>query len=572
MNLTEKILKNKLWWLWLSLLFVAVVYLASLTHFRIDLTKEKRFSLSNSTKKVLKELDEPVTIDIYLTGDLSAGFKKLSVASDELLSEFKEYAKGNLQYRFVKPGEGLPDSLRYQVYDSLVKMGIKPFNNQVTAKEGEEKTERLIFPAAMVMYGGHQIPVDLSSGKSGLDEESSLNYSEALLEFKFADAIDKLTRKEFPIVAYAAGNGEPLPPNEKIKDLFVTMSKNYRFGVIDIKTGRLDADTVNALLIVKPAETFTEAEKLKIDQYVVHGGKVIWFIDKLYAEMDSLLRVQADFVAFDKNLNLDDILFKYGVRINGDLLQDLNCAKQPLVVGQAGNQPQIQRLPFPYYPLLSSPSANPIAKNLDDVLSIFPSSIDTVKAPGIKKTILLASDTNSRTLSTPAIVSLQSVKNEEDLRHFTKSYVPVAVLLEGKFTSLFANRLTNELRDSLSMFTAKPFLPAAEKEGKQIVVSDGDIVTNVVTETEGAYPMGKQQYENYQFANKEFLMNAVDYLVNPNGVLESRSKDFTLRLLDKQKILTQKTMWQTINIALPILLVVLFGWLYQVKRKRDFAT
>ncbi|MCW3107580.1 MAG: gldG, partial [Segetibacter sp.] len=179
--------------------------------------------------------------------------------------------------------------------------------------------------------------------------------------------------------------------------------------------------------------------------------------------------------------------------------------------------------------------------------------------------------TNSRTLSTPAIVSLQTVKNEEDLRRFTKSYVPVAVLLEGKFTSLFANRLTNELKDSLSIFTAKPFLPAADKEGKQIVVSDGDIVTNVVTESQGALPMGMQQYENYQFANKEFLMNAVDYLVNPNGVLESRSKDFTLRLLDKQKILAQKTIWQLINIALPILIVVLFGWLYQMKRKRSFA-
>ncbi|MCW3113218.1 MAG: gldG [Segetibacter sp.] len=571
MKVFEKILKNKLWWLWLSLLFIAVIYLASLTHFRIDLTKEKRFSLSNSTKKVLKQLDEPVLIDVYLTGDLSAGFKKLSVASDELLNEFKEYAKGNLQYHFIKPGEGLPDSLRFQVYDSLVRMGIKPFNNQVTAKEGEEKTERLIFPAATVMYGGHQIPVDLTGGKSGIDEESTLNYSEALLEFKFADAIDKLTRKEFPTVAYAAGNGEPLPPNGKIKDLFVTMSKNYRFGVIDVSSGRLDADTINALLVVKPSESFTDAEKLKIDQYIMHGGNVIWFVDKLYAEMDSLLRAQSDFVAFDKNLNLDDILFKYGVRINGDLLQDLKSAKQPLVVGQVGNQPQIQRLPFPYYPLLSSPSSHPVAKNLDDVLSIFPGSIDTVKAAGIKKTILLASDTNSRSLSTPAMVSLQSVKNEEDLRNFTKSYVPVAVLLEGKFTSLYANRLTTELRDSLSKYSSKPFLPAANKEGKQIVVSDGDLVTNVVTESEGALPMGVQQYENYPFANKEFLMNAVDYLVNPNGVLESRSKDFTLRLLDKEKILTQKTMWQLMNIGLPILIVALFGWLYQLKRKRSFA-
>ncbi len=569
MSTFEKILKNKFWWLWLSLLFVFIIYLASLTHFRLDLTKEKRFSLSSSTKKVLKELDEPVRIDVYLTGDLSAGFKKLSVASEELLNEFKEYGKGNIQFKFVKPVEGLPDSLRYEVYDSLVKMGVKTFNNQVTAKEGEEKTERLIFPAAMVMYGDRKIPVDLISGKSGMDEESSLNYSEALLEFAFADAIDKLTRKKLPVVAYAAGNGEPLNPT--VRDLFNAMRNNYRFGVIDIKTGRLDPDTINALLIVKPSQSFTEIEKLKIDQYVMQGGKVIWFIDKLYAEMDSLLRAKSDFVAFDKNLNLDDILFKYGVRINGDLLQDLKSAKQPLVVGQMGDQPQIERLPFPYYPLLSSPSANPVSKNLDDVLSIFPGSIDTVKAPGIAKTILLASDTNSRTLSTPAIVSLQSVKTEDDIRNFTKSYIPVAVLLEGKFTSLFANRLTTDLKDSLATFSNKPFLPAAIKATKQIVISDGDIVTNVISESKGALPMGMQQYENYQFANRDFFMNAVDYLVNPNGVLESRNKDFTLRLLDKQKILTQKTLWQFINIGLPVLFVAFFGLLYQVKRKRDFA-
>lgn len=572
MKLIDKILNNKFWWLWLAVIFILVIYIASLTHFRIDLTKEKRFSLSSSTKRVLKNLDDEVQIEVYLTGDLSAGFKKLSIASEELLREFKEYGNTNIQYKFVKPGDGLPDSLRYNLYDSLQQMGVQPFNNQVTEKQGEEKTERLIFPAAMVKYKDRQMPVDLMSGKSGMDEETSLNYSEALLEFKFADAIDKLTRTTFPIVAYAAGNGEPLPPNQTIKDLFVTMSKNYRFGVIDINTGRLPADTLSALLIVKPSKPFTDAEKLKIDQYVLNGGNVIWFVDRLYAEMDSLLRTQTDFIAFDKNLNIDDLLFKYGVRINSDLLQDLKSAKQPLVVNQLGDQPQIQRLPFPYYPLLSSPSTHPISKNLDDVLSIFPGSIDTVKATGIKKTILLASDTNSRTLSTPALVSLQSVKTEDDIRTFTKSYVPVAVLLEGKFTSLYANRLTDALKDTLSMYTTKPFTAVATKEAKQIVVSDADIVTNVVTESKGGLPMGVQQYENYPFANKEFLMNAVDFIVNPNGVLETRSKDVTLRLLDKQKILTEKTKWQLINIVLPILLVLLFGWLYQLRRRKTFAS
>lgn len=566
----DTLLKKKFWWLWLVLLFVVITYGISLVHYRLDLTKEKRYSLSNSTKTLLKNLDGKVEVEVFLTGDLSAGFKKLSIASEELLNEFKEYGTTNFQYRFTRPGAGLPDSLRFKTYDSLAQLGIKPFNNQVTSKQGAETTERWIFPAAIVRFNDSlQIPIDLMSGKSGADEEITLNHSEALLEFKIADAINKLTRKHVPVVAYAAGNGEPLNPT--VRDLFETMRTNYRFGVIDVNIGRLDADTIAALMIVKPSKPFTETEKLKIDQYILHGGNVIWFIDKLYAEMDSLLRVQTDFIAFDKNLNLDDQLFKYGIRINNDLLQDLKSAKQPLVVGQLGGQPQIERLPFPYFPLVSSPSTNPIAKNLDDVLTIFPSSIDTVKSQGIQKTILLASDTNSRAISSPAMVSLQSVKTEEDLRTFTRSYVPIAVLLEGKFTSLYANRFTQDLKDSLQLFSALPFTPTATKSARQIVVSDADLVTNVVTQSQGPLPMGMQQYENYQFANKEFLLNALDYMVNNNGLLETRSKDFTLRLLDKQKITEQKTMWQVINIGVPILLVLLFGWLYQLKRKRDFA-
>lgn len=565
----DTLLKKKFWWLWLIVLFIAITYLISLAHYRLDLTNEKRYSLSNSTKTLLKNLDGKVEVEVFLTGDLSAGFKKLSIASEELLNEFKEYGTTNFQYRFTRPGAGLADSLRYKIYDSLSQLGVKPFNNQVTSKQGAETTERWIFPAAIVRYNDSmQIPIDLMSGKSGADEETTLNHSEALLEFKFADAINKLTRKQVPVVAYAAGNGEPLNPT--VRDLFETMRTNYRFGVIDVNIGRLDADTIAALMIVKPSKPFTEIEKLKIDQYIMHGGNVIWFIDKLYAEMDSLLRVQTEFIAFDKNLNLDDQLFKYGIRINNDLLQDLKSAKQPLVVGQLGGQPQIERLPFPYYPLVSSPSTNPIAKNLDDVITIFPSSIDTVKSPGIQKTVLLASDTNSRVISSPAMVSLQSVKTEDDLRTFTRSYVPVAVLLEGKFTSLYANRFTDDLRDSLQLFSAQPFIPAAIKPAKQIIISDADVVTNVVTQSQGPLPMGMQQYENYQFANKDFLLNALDYMVNNNGLLETRSKDFTLRLLDKQKITEQKTIWQSINIGIPILLVLLFGWLYQLKRKRDF--
>ena len=575
MKLLQKILNHKFWWAGILALFALVLFVSSLLHTRIDLTKEKRYSLSSSTKKLLGKLNEEVEIDVYLTGNLSSGFRKLKIASDELLENYRDYSNGNLHYKFIKPDAGLDDSAKALLYDSLVRIGIKPFNNKEYTND--EKSERWIFPSAVVKYKDKMLAVDLMSGKSGMDEESTLNYSEALLEFKFDDAINKLTKTEFPVVAYAAGNGEPeidfvnRKLNPKVLDLLTLMQKNYRFGVMDLRSGILNADTIKALMIVKPSIAFTEQEKIKIDQYIMQGGKVIWCIDKLYAEFDSLLRAKSDFVAFDKNLNLEDQLFKYGVRINSDLLQDINSAKQPLIVGNAGGKPQIERLPFPYYPLLSTISDNPIAKNLDHVLSIFPSSIDTVKASGITKTILLASDTNSRTISTPAIVSLQSVKSEEDIRTFTKGHVPVAVLLEGNFSSLYANRFSKEMQDSIQQLTGVAFLSSGIKPSKQIVLSDADIVTNVVTQTQGALPMGTQQFENYQFANREFLLNCMDYLVGDAGILETRSKDLTLRLLDKNKIQEEKTIWQFLNIVIPILIILLHGGVIQWQRKKKYA-
>ena len=565
----QQIFKHKYWWIFLIVGFAAIIYLSSIIHSKIDLTAEKRFSISNATKDLLKNLDDKVEVQVFLTGNLSSGFRKLEIATEELLSSFRDESNGKLSYTFKRPGEGLSDTLKSMLYDSLLSIGVRPFNNELNREEGE-KTEQLIFPAAIIRYQGKLKVVDLMSGKSGADEESSLNYSEALLEFKFDDAIDKLIKKKFPIVAYAVGNGEPINPT--VQDLVTTLSKNYRTGIFDLKKGILNADTIQALVIVKPSLPFTEIDKIKIDQYVMQGGKVLWFVDKLYAEFDSLLRSRSDFIAFDKNLELDDLLFKYGVRINSDLAQDLSCAKQPLVIGNSGGQPQIERIPFPYYPLLMNPSGHPISRNLDHVLSIFPSSIDTVKAEGIKKTILLSTDTSSRTISSPNIVTLQSIKSENDLRYFNKSYLPVAVLLEGKFKSLYANRFTQAMKDTVKNYTGIDFLISGAKESKQIIVSDGDLVTNVVTQSQGALTMGTQQFENYQFANKEFLLNCLDYLVGNAAIIETRNKDFTLRLLDKTKVREQKTMWQLFNVIIPVLLVFIFTLTLQYQRRKKFTS
>jgi gliding-associated putative ABC transporter substrate-binding component GldG len=450
--------------------------------------------------------------------------------------------------------------------------------------EGIEKsTSQLIVPAAIVRYGNRApVVVDLRSSKKIFssynvieavepkeDKEATRNAAEALLEYKFAAAIDKATKVSYPTVAYLVGNGEPT--DLTVSDLAETLRNDYNLGIFDLKAGYPSAANIDLLLIVKPTIPFTEEDQLKIDQYVLNGGKVIWFVDKLHAELDSLMRTQAGYTAYDRGLNIDPLLFKYGVRINGDLVQDLNCAKLPIVVGKnPDGSPTMQRIPWPYYPFLTTPSDNPITKNMDRVLPIFPSSIDTVKAPGIKKTILLATDTSSRSIASPAMVSLNSVQSEADLYTFTKSHIPVAVLLEGQFSSLFANNLATTVMDSVQRFTGLPFLRKGVKETKQIVVSDADIVTNAVTKTTGPLPMGELPFEAFQFANKTFLLNAIDYLVNDNGLFESRNKVVVLRLLDKQKVADQKTIWQMVTIAGPILLLLLIGLLVSFWRKKKY--
>lgn len=580
----QKIWKHKYGIGILTVLFMTVVYLSTLAFYRVDLTAEKRYSLTASTKNLLQNIDSTITIKVFLTGDLPADYKKLSIATNDLLDEFRSLSGNHIQVSFEKPGEDITDdSAKVMFYNKLAKLGVVFERSETVSSKSESATNQLIIPSALVSFrdGQKPIAIDLRSSRKIYkqfdvvndnqqeDVEATRNAAEALLEFKFADAIDKLTRKQVPVIAYVVGNGEPI--DYKVNDLGESLRNEYRLGIIDLKQTYPNADSISALMIVKPTLPFTDEDKLKLDQYVMHGGRILWFVDKLHAELDSLMRSQAAYTAFDRGLDLDDILFKYGVRINPDLVQDLNCSKIPIVIGtNADGTPKMQRVPWPYYPFLSSHSNNPITKNLDRVLPLFPSSIDTVKAPGITKTILLATDTNSRRVNSPAIVSINSVKDENDLLSFNRSYVPVAVLLEGKFHSLYSNRISQSVLDSIQRITGKPYISVGDKEAKQIVVSDADIVTNAVSNTAGPLAMGLLPLENYRFANREFLLNSIDYLVNTNNLFESRNKDFVLRLLDKAKVEEQKTMWQFINIVVPILLVIFAGGIFQWRRKRKY--
>ncbi len=558
-------------------LLLAVNWLASIFHTRVDFTDEKRFTLSPSTKKILQHLDAPVDITVLLTGDIKSEFKKLSASTKELLENFKNYGGNKIQYRFELPGEGLDDSAKAVVFDSLVAMGLRPTNQQVQVKEGEGKNQRQIFPAAVMSYGDKTIAVDLLQGQvqknvfnsDDILDKQALNSAEALLEYKFANAIQKLTQKEVPVVAYAYGNGEPQYGFPPVNSVFETLGKNFIVDTVNIRSQPFISPDYSAVVVVKPTDKFTDDDKFKLDQYVMNGGKLLFFVDVLYAERDSLQG--GELIAYARDLNLNDLLFRYGARINTDLIADKHADKIAVEVGSVGGQSQKQLLPWPYAPLLQPGSDNPIVKNQADVLGQFANSIDTVEAEGIRKTILLSSSDHAYTLPTPAKVQLNSLQTEESVNAYNRKNIPVAVLLEGNFTSLYANRASKAQLDSLANYQQK-FARSSTMPGKVIVVGDADIVLNQVSESIGPLPMGVNKYTKIQYANKDFFLNCTEYLSNSNNILDTRAKDYTLRLLDVKKTSEQRTLWQVINIVLPVILVGIFGLVFQWWRKKKYVT
>lgn len=606
----KKILLTKYGWLLLLAGLIGLNLLAGFFKLRLDLTSEQRYSLSPQTKKLLRNIDSTITIDVFLKGDFRSSFRKLKNSTNDLLVEMKEFSSNRLVVRYTTVEElfdedakanmlsNFLNQLKYNginvdsvratrpnfneeitqqiITDSLKVLGIMPYTLEVQEKE-ESKTQRVIYPSALVHYGDKVIPVDLLSGKTEFsrdpltgrlvtDEAKSISNAEALLEFKFAEAIDKIQRKQKPLIGYLTGNGEPTGP--ETYDLVQTMDADYSFQIIDPNKSPIIPKEFAAIMVVKPANAFSDSAKMKIDQYIMQGGKVIWFLDILYAEKDSLA-FSAQTLAYDRGLELDDLLFKYGLRINRDLLQDQQCDLSKLVVGNSGGQPQLADVPFNYYPLLVATNLHPITKNLEPVLSQFTNTLDTVKAEGITKTVLLSSSENAKFVSTPAIISLQELKTIENPKLYTKKNLPVGILLEGKFNSLYANRASAEMRQ---FFTTNygSFKTETSEASQQLVVGDGDIVLNSYTQKE-PFPMGYSRVQERSFANRSFLQNTLQYMTGNAGIVALRNKDVTLRLLNPQKVSEQRFNWQLINIAIPVLLVILIGIVYLQWRKRTYS-
>ncbi len=543
-------------------------------YWRLDVTTEKRYTLAPATIKLLKQLDHYAYFKVYLEGDFPAGFKKLRNETQDMLEEFKAYSP-YIDYTFIDPSGIIDNGKRKKFIQNLISKGLQPTDLHVNKKEGSSRI--LIFPGLILNYNGREIAVDLLKTQMGVSPEKVLNHSIETLEYNLASALYKIVQKQKPSLAFLAGHGEL--SGAYIADIAKTLSESYRIGSlrIDERMSSLFAvdssnktpikPVVDALVIAQPTQAFSEADKYIIDQYIMYGGKVFWLIDPVLANMDSL-RKSSRTVAFDNKLNIEDQLFKYGIRLNKNLLVDLNARSIPIVTGMIGNQPQQELIPWIYFPILTPVSKHPIVRNLNSIMTEFPSTLDTVAVKNLKKTILLQSSSYSRLVSTPAIIDLALLEKQSDTREFHEAPQAVAALVEGQFTSLFNNRIPPKLKDNFTSFIRKNSSP----KSAMIICSDGDLIKNQIDFAQHyPLPLGFDQFTRQSFGNKDFIKNSVNYLTQKNGLIAIRSREINLRLLDKTLVEQNILLIQFINVVLPLLLVLVFGLLFAYLRKRRFT-
>ena len=545
---------------------IVVAFVSGFAFTRFDFTKEKRFTVSKVSRQIISKVHEPMKVTVYLKGDNFPGWaKRLQRATRDMLSDLQAYSHGNLAFDFVDPianVKGLPDSMQKAVYDSLDAKGIQGQAFGVPTENGI--SQMMIFPEALIQYKNQAIAVNLLQSRMEAQKEDE-GAKEAIqnLEYSFSSAIKKVAGAGRPLVGFTEGHRELT--DIQLKGAITSLSDGYSVGRVDLDKIPLSSLLhLKMLVIAKPDKPFTEPQKFKLDQYIMHGGRVLWTIDQVNAELDTMRGHGGDQLTFPKQLNLDDQLFTYGVRINYDLVADMSCAPISVVAGTVGGQPQIITRPWLYYPVIIPQSKHPVVKNLDGILTQFVSTIDTIGVKGVTKTVLLTTTDHNKKFSTPYLVSLQALEQEPDPKDFIRAPKTVGVLLEGKFKSDFLNR---SIPDGLT----EKVVPLPESvPTKMVVIGDGDIFKNDVTR-EGAYPLGYDRDAGQTFANKTLLLNIADYLTDDSGLIGLRSKEIQLRLLDRAKIRSERVYWQVLNTAVPLALVLIFAIFQHYFRRRKYA-
>ncbi|MEO9964732.1 MAG: gliding motility-associated ABC transporter substrate-binding protein GldG [Reichenbachiella sp.] len=541
------------------LLIVILNQLAGLFPMRLDLTEEKRYSVTPATRALLGDLQETVYVQVFLEGEMPAGFKRLRNAIEETLNQFDYYADGQIQVDFIDPSAALNEKARNEYFRSLLQRGLQPTN--LSYKRDGNKTEKLIFPGAIVTYFGQEIPVTLLRGSQSATSEERLNQSIEGLEYELASAIRTLSNDRRKTVALIRGHNEPDSLN--LAGLTNALLEKYDVFNVTLDNKNRALNRFDAILFPKPTSGFSPQEKFQIDQYILNGGKALFFVDALRVNMDSASG-EGTF-AFPYELELDDMFFKYGVRINRDYVQDIVCGEYPIVAGNMGAQAQIRMLPWPFFPMVNNFGNHPIVKNLDAVSMKFVSTIDTVKAQGITKIPLLKTSQYTMVNQAPVKVAFNELRKNLDPDRFNHGSKNVSYLLKGKFTSLYKNRILPKGVD-------KSNFRENGEETSILICSDGDMIRNEFSIKDGTpLELGLSPYSQMKFANKDFVMNALDFMLNDQGLIVSKNKSFAIRPLDKVRIANEKLTWQLVNLVLPLLVLLIYGVLRAYWRKKKYA-
>ena len=549
----------------LLIIFLSARLLSSF-FYRIDLTSEKRYTLSAFTKQSLHDLKDVVYVKVYLEGDLNIPFRKMQQQLKETLDEFRVYAGNNLEYEFINPFAGTDARVRNDRVNELIDKGLKPANIMARDKEGGT-SEKLVFPGALVTFRGTEVPVNLLRNNPRSGAEENINNSIQGFEFELIRVISSFSADTIEKVAFLEGQGEF---NEyQVGDITKELGWYFQVdrGRINGKPGILD--DYKAVIIAGPTEPFSEKDKFVLDQYIMKGGKVLWFIDMVDASLDSI-GGGGTMTALIRTLNIEDMLFRYGLRINPVLVQDVQCNVIPVNVALAGNSPDFRPAPWLYSPLLTSPFENPITRNLNMIRTEFAGCIDTLAArKEIRKTVLLKTSDYSRRVAAPVMISLEEVRLTPGQEQFTDHFLPVAVLLEGSFESAFRNRMINGLFPDTVIKTRETGVLT-----NMLVVADADIIRNDIRPTpKGVYvsPLGFDRFTQQTFGNKEFIINAIQYMTGHAGLINLRSRQLTLRLLDKAKINRERSRWVLIDTIGPPLIIIFAGMAYAWTRKRKYT-
>ena len=558
------------------ILLILINLISTLLYFSIDLTEDKKYSISSTSKNIINEIDDVMYIKIYLEGDFPSGFKRLQNSTIDLLNQLKKHNE-LIKYELINPNIKNIEE-RNNLYKQLYDVGLNPTNLQ-TQNSGT-KTEQIIFPGAIIYYKGKEICVNLLQSQLGTHHEKVLNNSIENIEFEFINAFNKLINDYKPNIAFLTGNGqlngsEILSIKYGLNNTSESLSKYYTINEFNIKDWTVDSGKTNfsikdqqtkinrfdVLIIAKPTIPFNKLEKLLLDQYIMNGGKILWLIDGVSMDMDSLKNNQAFSMALPKNLNIDDMLFKYGVRINHNLIMDIQCDKIPVITNFNVNQPSKSLFPWFYNPLIISKNNHPITKNIDAIKTTFISTIDTIRSSKVHKKIILKTSPYTKLLYSPHRVSLNILEEKGSIEKYNDGPLNTGVLLSGKFKSFFEN--------SVPLKNNKIKKESVETE--MIFFSDGDIIKNDVNSNNKPYEIGYNPFSKEIFqGNKQLIINSIHYLTGNKKLLDLRRNNFKIRLLDKKEISVNKIKWQILNIFFPLIIVLIFGLIFNLIRNKQF--